>query len=125
MKQLILYGIITSWVLFFFSCKKVNDTPHLRQQVDSVKIFGFDSTKLIKSLTFIAIDSMGNEIDSTTEYFYYDTLNKKIFTSGQNITGPNPPNYIYILSYNSSYHLSNFSYNPSFVQNTNQLLSAD
>jgi hypothetical protein len=125
MKQLISYGIIIAWVLFFFSCKKVNDTPFTPQQVDSVKIFGFDSTKLIKNLTFIAIDSMGNEIDSSTEYFYYDTLNKKIFASGQNIAGPNPPNYIYILSYNSSYQLSNFSYNTSFVQDADQLLSAD
>src|ERR1700690_2155448 len=115
MKQLFFYLIIITCVLFFFSCKKVNDTPHITQQVDSVKIFGFDSTKLVKSLTFIAIDSMGNETDSSTEYYYYDTLNKKIFASGQNITTPNPPNYIYILSYNSSYHLSNFSYNPSFV----------
>ncbi len=125
MKRLLFAAITATSLFFIVSCNKTNDKSLTPQQVDSVKIFGFDSTKLIKSLTYIYTDSSGNEIDSISEYFYYDTINKKIIAADQIITGPNPVNYFYILSYNSSYRLSNFSYNPSLLTDPKQMVSVD
>ncbi len=108
MKRLLFSAITATSFFFILSCNKTNDKPLTPQQVDSVKIFGFDSTKLIKSLTYIYTDSPGNEIDSISEYFYYDTINKKIIAADQIITGSDPANYTYILSYNSSYRLCGY-----------------
>jgi hypothetical protein len=113
MKQLLFCAITVASLIFIFSCSKINDRPPTPQQVDSVKIFGVDSSQLVKSLTTVWTDSMGNFQDSSSVYFYYDTVNRKIYTAPMQISGPNPANYAYIFSYNTSYQLSNLKINPA------------
>jgi hypothetical protein len=83
--------------------------------VDSIKIFGLDSSELVKSFTSILTDSLGVLQDSGTAYIYYDTLSKKIFIAPTPISAPNPSNYTLIYSYNSSYQINNVKLNPVFV----------
>ncbi len=124
MKQLILSAIIIASASFFSSCSKVGDTPPTPQQVDSVKIFGVDSSELVKSVTAVWSDSTDGGADSTITYLYYDTVDRKIFVAPTPISAPNPPNYSQIYSYNSSYQLSNLQTNPNLVD-TGDAVSID
>jgi len=113
MKQLFLSAILLASVSFFFSCNKQSDKPPTSQQIDSVKIFGVDSSELVKSVTTINTDSTGGGADSSTVYLYYDTVNRKIFFSSTPISSPNSSNYLSVLSYNTSYQISNIQSNPA------------
>lgn len=117
MKQLFLSAIALASVLFF-SCNKQNDKPPTPQQVDSVKIFGVDSSELVKSITTISTDSTGGGADSGIAYLYYDAVNRKIFFAPTPITSPNPANYEFVQSYNTSYQISNFQINPAAPPDT-------
>jgi hypothetical protein len=62
------------------SCTKTGDIPS-KPQAGSSNIFGFaDSSKLIKSITYQLQDS------TNTQYFFYDTANRKIIVSLQSIS---------------------------------------
>lgn len=89
---------------FYISCNKNNDLRNPDPvTIDSATIMGFkDSTQLIKSISIISIDSFGNNIDTQTIYFYYDTLNKKININTQYETSPIPSQYSLVLSYNNA-----------------------
>ena len=124
MKQTIFSITIISLILSFVSCSKVGDKPPTPQQVDSIKIFGVDSSELVKSVTSMWTDSLGNVQDSSTTYIYYDTIDRKIFMAPTLITAPNPANYSNIFSYNTSYQLSNLKINPASVD-TGDAVSID
>lgn len=113
MKQVFLSAILLAAVLFFFSCNKQSDKPPTPQQIDSVKIFGVDSSELVKSVTTIETDNTGGGADSSIAYLYYDTVNRKIFLSSAPISSPNSSNYLSVLSYNTSYQISNIQSNPA------------
>lgn len=117
MKQLFLSAIVFASVLFF-SCNKQNDKPPTPQQVVSVKIFGVDSSELVKSLTTIYTDSTGGGADSSVTYLYYDTVNRKIFFAPTPISSPYPANYEFVQSYNTSYQISNVQFNPAAPPDT-------
>jgi hypothetical protein len=87
----------------FFSCNKNADNPDA-VKVDSVTIMGFkDSTLLIKSIAEVDYDNNGNKIDEVPAfYFYYDTLNRKIYTSFQPVSSLPISNYDFMLSYNDA-----------------------
>ena len=70
MKQLASFTVIIAIIIFIFSCSKVKDGTPKQQQVDSVKIFGQDSTELVKSITDIWTDSTGSFQDSTISFFF-------------------------------------------------------
>ncbi|HEY5367663.1 MAG TPA: hypothetical protein VIJ75_01625 [Hanamia sp.] len=118
MKQLFLSTIVLGSVLIFFSCSKEGDAPPTPRQVDSVKIFGVDSSELVKSITTINMDSTGGGADSSIAYLYYDTVNRKIFLSSAPISSPNSSNYLSVLSYNTSYQISNIQSNPAVPPDT-------
>ncbi|HVZ98156.1 MAG TPA: hypothetical protein VG847_14840 [Chitinophagaceae bacterium] len=125
MKQLFLSAIIISSASFFFSCNKVADTPPTSQQVDSVKIFGVDSTELVKSLTKIWTDSLGNFQDSNIVYFYYDTTGRRIFWDAIPNTDPNPDHHAFVFSYNSNYQISHVKRNTTDLQDTGSAVTTD
>lgn len=86
--------------------------------VDSTTIMGFkDSTQLVKSISSIDYDSLGNFVDSGggTGYFYYDTLNRKVILANQNVSSLSLA-YSYaveILSYNNNGLLIQDKFNPA------------
>ena len=118
MKQLASFTFIITTIIFIFSCGKVNDRTPKQQQVDSVKIFGQDSTELVKSITDIWTDSTGNFQDSTISYFFYDTTNRRIFIDDAPNVDPNPSNHDGFYSYNSSYQFVRFDLNPATITDT-------
>jgi hypothetical protein len=72
--------VIIQMILIFPSCQK-NGVTVTNPKIDSINIFGFvDSTMLIKSITYTNPDSTG------TEYFFYDTVNRKIIVSLQPVS---------------------------------------
>jgi hypothetical protein len=87
----------------FLSCNKNPDNPDA-VKVDSATIMGFkDSTLLIKSIAEVDYDKNGNKTDETPAfYFYYDTLNKKVYTSYQPVSSLPISNYYFMLSYNDA-----------------------
>ena len=68
-------------VLFtLIACQK-NNSSSPNTKVDSTNFFGFvDSTQIIKSITYRNSDS------SVSEYFFYDTANRKIIVSLQPVS---------------------------------------
>jgi hypothetical protein len=124
MKNIIFSVTIISSIISFESCSKRGDTVPTPQQIDSVKVFGVDSSELVRSITSVWTDSLGNVQDSSISYFYYDTVNRKIFSAPTVITASNPPNYTNIFSYNASYQISNLKINPALVD-TGDAVSID
>jgi len=96
----------------FYSCNKNADNPDI-VTVDSVTIMGFkDSTLLIKSIAEVDYDKNGNKIDQVPAfYFYYDTLNRKVYTSLQPVSSPPVSNYYFALSYNDAGLISKLQLN--------------
>lgn len=99
-----------------FSCKK-NDVAKSPIIVDSTTIMGFkDSTQLVKSFTSTFYDSSGNNQGSdSTVYFYYDTINKKVILTYQNVSSLSLAysSGLEILSYNSNGLLIQDKTNPA------------
>jgi len=122
-KQLACFAFVITTIIFSFSCNKGNDRPHAQQQVDSVKIFGQDSTELVKSLTAIWTDSTDNFQDSTITYFFFFFINRKIFIDDVPNADPNPSSHDGFYSYNSSYQFVRFELNPATVTNTLERIS--
>jgi hypothetical protein len=79
-KYLFIFFLFPS--VFFISCKK-DISPATLNLPDSTTIAGFkDSTLLIRSISKNLHDSAtGAVYDSSTEYYFYDTLNKKVIIS--------------------------------------------
>lgn len=102
-----LFFFFLSGIVFLTSCQKEID-PVLINNVDSTTIAGFkDSTLLIKSISKTLNDSATGAIyDSDTEYYYYDTLNKKTIISYEVILNPTQPYNGVELNYNSKGLLS-------------------
>jgi hypothetical protein len=88
---------------FFSSCNKTPDNPD-PLKMDSATIMGFkDSTLLIKSIAAVNYESNGTRLDEDPPfYFYYDTLNKKVYTALQPISSLPVSNYYFVLSYNNA-----------------------
>jgi hypothetical protein len=105
-------GFLIASVIFscISSCNKTPDNPN-PLKVDSATIMGFkDSTLLIKSIAEVDYDNNGNKIDQVPPfYFYYDTLNKKVFTAFQPISSLPVSNYYFVLSYNDAGLISNMT----------------
>ena len=105
--RLLKFTILVFVVSIFslMSCKK-NDTTQSPIAVDSTTIMGFkDSTQLVKSITSVFYDSSGNYQDSdSAAYFYYDTLNKKVIITNQNVSSLSIAysSWLEMLTYNSS-----------------------
>src|SRR6185312_17050891 len=116
---------ILACVLFFFACNKASDTPPTPQQVDSVKIFGVDSSKLVRSLTEIWTDSSGNFQDSNIVYFYYDTISRSIFWDKTSNTDLNPANHSLAYSYNTKYLLNHIKRNTTDLEDTGSAVTID
>ncbi len=96
--------IIICLLFSLFSCKK-NDLAKSPVTVDSTTIMGFkDSTQLVKSFTATFYDSLGNYQGSdSTIYFYYDTLNRKVILTHQNVPlSLANSSWIEMLSYNNN-----------------------
>lgn len=109
--KFVLFVLVVS-IFSITSCKK-SDIAKSPIPVDSATIMGFkDSTQLVKSLSINDYDSLGNFVDSSTVYFYYDTVNKKIIISGQFTPSPSLANYLAVLSYNNNGLLTQETYNP-------------
>ncbi|MGN6541018.1 MAG: hypothetical protein ACTHKY_09455 [Ginsengibacter sp.] len=116
---------ILASLLFFFSCNKAADTPPTPQQVDSVKIFGLDSSELVKSLDITWTDSSGTLQDSTIVYFYYDTLSRSIFWDKTPNTDLNPANHSLVYSYNTNYLISHVKRNTTDLEDTGSAVTID
>jgi len=89
MKKLSVLFLSIAVFIFYTSCSKNNDLKNPDPvTIDSATIMGFkDSTQLIKSITGISYDSASGGItDSATQFYFYDTLNKKIILSLQPVT---------------------------------------
>ncbi len=125
MKALIFSAIIFASTLSFFSCKKTAGTLPTIQQVDSIKIFGVDSSELVKSLRETWTDSSGNLQDSLTVYFYYDTLSRSIFLDKAPNSDLNPANHSMVYSYNSNYRLSHIKRNSADLQDSGTAVTID
>ena len=71
------YGtLVIALIISLVSCQKNISSPN--PTIISTNIFGFaDSTQLIKSITYHNQDSSGSQ------YFFYDTVNRKIIVSLQ------------------------------------------
>jgi len=73
-------GIIWLFFMAGTACTKSGDIQHT-PLIDSTKIFGtIDSSDLIKSITYQSGDS------TYTQYFFYDTVNRKIIVSLQPVS---------------------------------------
>jgi hypothetical protein len=103
MKTVTCFLLASAIFCMFYSCNKNPDTPN-PVKVDSVTIMGFkDSTLLIKSIAEVDYDNNGNKIDEAPAfYFYYDTLNRKVYTSFQPVFSLPISNYYFMLSYNDA-----------------------
>ena len=104
MRSLKSFLVLIAVTAIYTSCTKeesiLNPDP---DKLDSLTIMGFkDSTLLIKSLTEFGIDYSGNYIDSSTIYFYYDTLSRKINFNTEYSSSPTPSLFNIVHSYNSS-----------------------
>jgi len=93
--------------------------------VDSVKIFGVDSSKLVRSLTEIWTDSSGNFQDSNIVYFYYDTISRSIFWDKTPNTDLNPANHSLVYSYNTKYLLNHIKRNTTDLEDTGSAVTID
>ncbi len=99
--------------LFYFACVFVSCQKELNPiitipKTDSASIAGFkDSTLLIRSINKIFYDSATNNVtDSFTEYYFYDTLNKKIIISFQPVSNSTQSYDGYEFNYNNKGLLS-------------------
>lgn len=93
------------------SCKK-SDIAKSPIAVDSTTIMGFkDSAQLVKSISSIDYDSLGNFVDSGggTGYFYYDTINKKVIVANQFVSSVS-------LAYSSSAEILSYNNNGLLIQ---------
>ena len=108
------------------SCKK-NDVAKIPVAVDSTTIMGFkDSTQLVKNVSQMFYDSLGNFVFSDSGYFfYYDTVNKKIIISDQFIPSPSVSHYLMLLSYNNSGMLIQAKFNLADTSGHNQVRMVD
>ena len=99
-------------ITFYTSCKKedIQKDPD-PITLDSATIMGFkDSTQLIKSIKYDFYDSATNAIlFSNTEYYYYDTLNRKIIISLQPVSSSTQSYDGVEYNYNSAGLLSHVS----------------
>ena len=120
MKKLIPFILLIAAVSITPSCNK-NDAPLTPDTIDSVKIFGVDSTQLLKSITTKGIDKGGNYLDdSSTIYVYYDTLNKRaIFSFIYTGTADNP-NYFFQQTYNDAGKVIRQKINPAVADDPSE-----
>lgn len=104
MKKLNTILFFITAITLYPSCKKgdtIMNPDHTT--LDSITIMGFkDSTQLIKSISDIGLDSLGNPIDTNIIYFYYDTINKKINLNSEYVASAIPSQYSVVLSYNNA-----------------------
>jgi hypothetical protein len=125
MKPIIFSAFIFASAFYFCSCNKTPDTPPTPQQIDSVKIFGLDSSELVKSLDITWTDSLGTLQDSTIVYFYYDTLSRSIFWDKTPNTDLNPANHSLVYSYNSNYQVSHVKRNTTDLEDSGTAVTID
>lgn len=111
MKKLISFLLLVEVVSISPSCNK-NDAPVTPDIIDSVKIFGVDSSQLVKSITTKGIDKAGNYLDSDTYYIYYDTLNKRAIFSSTYTGSADNPNYIFEQTYDNKWKIVQQKVNP-------------
>ena len=116
-------------IIFFTSCKKGDiENDQDPATPDSVTIMGFkDSTELIKSIQYDYRDSATNAIVfSMTEYYYYDTLNRKIIISLHPLSSSTQSYNGVEFSYNSKGLLSHVSQKYiTQVTDSNSALTSD
>lgn len=110
MKKVTCFLMASAILCMFCSCSKNADSPET-PKVDSATIMGFkDSTLLIKSIAEVDYDKSGNKVDEVPAfYFYYDTLNRKVYTSFQSVSSLPISNYYFMLSYNDAGLISKIS----------------
>lgn len=111
--------ILIAATILYSSCNKNNDLRNPDPTtIDSATIMGFkDSTQLIKSITGIIYDSATGAIeDSSSRYYFYDTLNKRIILSLQPVSNPDQSYDGVEYSYNSAGLLSHVSW--KYLNNT-------
>jgi hypothetical protein len=111
MKKLIPLLLLLAIVSISPSCNK-NDATVTPDIIDSVKIFGVDSTQLVQSITTKGIDKAGNYLDSETLYIYYDTLNKRAIFSSAYTGSANNPTYIFEQTYDNKWRIVQQKVNP-------------
>ncbi|HET7115697.1 MAG TPA: hypothetical protein VFI29_04370, partial [Hanamia sp.] len=116
MSKLLMILLCLLIVTAYTSCNKNDVTPTPLSPKDSATIMGFkDSTLLIKSIRENSYDSATNAItDSSTTYFHYDTINRKITFRLLDYSDPNNSDS-FEYSYNSLgllIHLENKSLSP-------------